>query len=74
MRETSLGEMLRNVWTLNDLATSCLFVIVIIIKIYYVSSYPTSGPFECPAADNGTAYAHLMVRTSHKIICNYQSM
>ena len=49
IRETSLGEMLRNAWTLNDLITSILFIVVIVIKIYYVSVYkPNTSPFECP--------------------------
>ena len=63
-RETSLGEMLRNVWTLNDLTTSFLFLIVIIIKIYNVSKYDITGAFECPAV-NESLHANLRVSVEY---------
>ena len=45
-----------NIWVLNDVTTSSLFVLVIILKIYDLASYPVLGPEDCPSTNSSTTF------------------
>ena len=48
--------MIKNVWAINDLATSALFIGVIILKIYDIASFQVIDPNVCPATVNVTQF------------------
>lgn len=65
-RDGRFLELIRNVWVLNDVSTSALFLVVIILKIYDLVKYPILGPNKCPATvDNKTEFAMMKKMTLH---------